>query len=663
MATTRAPVSLSLVAAYRSMLTIRRFEERVLDLRSRDEIAGSVHLCTGQEATPTGALAVLSEHDRVVATYRGHGWALACGVPPDELLAEICQRETGVNGGRAGSAYLSAPEHRFVGENSIVGAGLPIACGVALGLRARGDGGVVLAVFGDGATSQGATHEALVMAAARSLPVVFVCENNGWSEMTPISQIALVRDLSARAAGYGIAGASIDGDDPVTVANAVAEASERARRGEGPTLLECRTHRLGAHYHADIEHYRDDEDRARARAADPLARLRARLLTDGASDEAALSAIEEEVDALLAAAEQAALDAPAPDPATAADHVVGRAMPVDAAARLARPAGDEMPYSLAVNAALRRELGDRPEVVVYGEDVGHAGGIFGVTRGLQRDFGPERVFDTPIAESAILGGAVGASMTGLRPVVEIMWGDFLLVALDQLVNQAANVRYLSRGSVTAPLVVRCQQAVTPGSCAQHSQSLEALLAHIPGLRVGLPATPHDAWAMLRAAVADDDPCILFESRALYGARGPVDTEAPIEPVGGARVRRQGDDLTIVSWGRMATLATEAGELLARDGVSAEVIDLRWLCPLDIGAITDSVARTGRLLIAHEATISGGFGAEIAARIAAQNFHDLDAPIARVAPPDVRFPSAPSLQDALLPDAARIAEAARELASH
>ena len=313
-----------------------------------------------------------------------------------------------------------------------------------------------------------------------------------------------------------------------------------------------------------------------------------------------------------------------------------------------------------MNRALVEELESRPEVLVFGEDVGAAGGIFGVTRGLQKRFGSHRVFDTPISESAILGAAVGASLEGLRPVVEVMWADFLLVALDQLVNQAANVRYVTSGRASAPLVVRTQQGATPGSCAQHSQSLEALLAHIPGLRVGLPATAQDAYSMLRAAVADDDPCVIIESRALYQLEGEVDP-GQIEPVGGARLRRTGDDAVIITWGTMMHRALEAASLLADEGIGVGVLDLRWLAPLDVAAIAAAVrAANGRVIVAHEANLTGGFGAEVAAQIAEHLLYELDAPVIRVGTPDVRMPASPILQAALIPTADTIAASVRRL---
>jgi 2-oxoisovalerate dehydrogenase E1 component len=657
--TPAASTTIDLLATYRVMATIRRFEERCQELRMRDAIAGSIHLCAGQEAIPAATMAVLGASGRVLATYRGHGWAIACGVPLDRLLAEVCQRETGVNGGRGGSAYLTAPEYGFVGENSIVGAGLPIAGGVALAAQMLGTGSVAVASFGDGATSQGAAHEAIVFAAARRLPVLFVCENNGWSEMTPIAQIARVEQLAERAAGYGIPGVNVDGNDPAAVAVAVAEAAQRARAGDGPTFLECRTARLWAHYHADTEHYRSHEDREAAVAADPLPRLRARLADDGIGEEA-IDTLEAEVAMAVDAATDAALGAAAPDPATARGHVVAQPGGPLVAPPVSAQAG-ELTYAQAVNAALRRELAERPETIVFGEDIAGPGGVFGVTRGLQPEFGEARVFDTPISESAILGAAVGAALEGLRPIVEIMWADFMLVGIDQLINQAANVRYLSRGERSAPLVVRCQQGVTPGSCAQHSQSLEALLCHIPGLKVGLPATPHDAYAMLRAAAADPDPCILIEARGLYGRTGPVDMESPVEGVGGARLRREGGDVAIVTWGSMVHAALAAARRLAQDGVEVSVLDLRWLAPLDHAALRRAVERCGRVVVVHEANETAGFGAEVAAWLGQHCFDSLDAPVLRVGTPDVRIPSAPSLQAALVPDEARIVEVVHGLA--
>jgi 2-oxoisovalerate dehydrogenase E1 component len=656
--TATAPRQLTQLEAYRRMLTIRSFEQCCLEL-SGSTVSGSVHLCGGQEAIPVGARAALEPGDRVVATYRGHGWAIAWGVPLLELLAEVCHRRGGVNGGRAGSAYLMAPEHGFIGENSIVGAGVPIAAGVAMAAKASAGRQVCIVSIGDGAMNQGAVHEGLNFAAVRDLPVIFLVENNGWSEMTPIAETAKLHDLAERAAAYGMAGATIDGTDPFAVCEVVQQAAQRARAGRGPTLIEAKTVRLMAHYNRDVEHYRPEADKAAARERDPLPRLRRWLLESGTT-EAELAVVEAAANDELEALREQVLAMPQPEAASARDHVVASpAPPRPPEVRATR----EMPFWQAVNEALRAELALRPELILYGEDIGVAGGVFGCTRGLQKEFGAGRVFDTPISESAILGSAVGAAVEGMRPVVEIMWSDFLLVALDQLINQAANIRYITRGTRSVPLTLRTQQGATPGSCAQHSQSLEALLAHIPGLRVGMPSRPNDAYSMLRAAIDDPDPTIVIEARGLYQTKGEVEMLAHGPPIGGAAWRRRGGDLAIVSWGATCLKAEAAAEQLAEQGIDATVLDLRWLAPLDEDAIGEAVSTSGgRMLVVHEANRTGGFGAEIAARVGERFFSELRAPVTRLATPDVRIPAAPGLQDALIPQREQIVEQARRLVS-
>jgi 2-oxoisovalerate dehydrogenase E1 component len=660
--------------AYRQMAVIRRFEEECLRLSRAGFIKGSIHLCLGQEAIPVGVCAAQEPDDRVIATYRGHGWAISRGVPLEPLLGEICQRVGGINGGRCGSPLLSAPEYGFLGENSIVGAGLPIAAGAALAAQAQDSGRVITVSIGDGAMNQGSVHEALVFAAARSLPLVIVCENNGWAEMTPAGAFLRGADLADRARGYHIAAEIVDGCDAEAVFDTAVWALAEARAGRGPVFLECKTVRLGGHYNGDIEHYRPRADAEQARSQEPLARLRNWIVSTGYGPAAAVDAIDAEVSQRIGAITAAVQAMDEPPASTAADHITAGHLPAGhvtaAAPQQSGGNGDagtpppgtvELTYQRAVNQALRQELESRPETLVYGEDVGASGGIFGVSRGLQKDFGPERVFDVPISESAIIGSAVGAAMEGMKPIIEVMWGDFLLVALDQLVNQAANVRFINRSSVHAPMVVRFQQGATPGSCAQHSQSLEALLAHIPGLKLGIPATPADAYAMTRAAVADPDPVLLAESRELYQVLGEVMLGGPPEFAAGARIRRNGTDVAILTWGPMLHRALAAADILAEQGHQARVVDLRWLSPLDDDTIDAAVRECGgRVVVAHQANLTGGFGAEIAARIGERHFGHLAAPVRRVGAPDVRIPAAPALQDAVLPSAGQLARAAREL---
>lgn len=640
---------------YRRMVFIRKFEEQVYELAREGHVAGSVHLCLGQEAIPVGAMSALRPGDKVLATYRGHGWALACGADPVALMAEIAQRAEGTNGGRAGSPMLSAPDVDFLGENSIIGAGLPIAAGVAMAERARDSDSVVVASLGDGAMNQGATTEAMVFAASRKLPVIFVCENNGWSEMTPISVTTRGEHLARRGQGLGIESHVVDGGDPVAVASAIGDAAKVCRSGEGPVLIEFKTTRLSGHYNKDIQHYRPAEDIEAANLADPLRRFQE--LEGLHQDEVAR--IDAETSSEVAALAERVRQMPAPSTGDVLEHLYAK----DLALPESRGDGGtkEMPFFRAINEALKDALRRREEVLVYGEDVGYAGGIFGVTRGLQKEFGEQRVFDTPIAEAAILGSAVGAAIGGMRPVVEIMWADFVFVALDQIINQASNVRYINRSKLNAPLVIRMQQGVTPGSCAQHSQSIEAILAHIPGIKVGMPATPQDGYAMTLAAIEDPDPVVLIEHRSMYQDSGPVRLGGVSEIVGGANQRRSGKDAAIITWGSMVSESLVAAEKLQSQGIDVTVLDLRWLRPLDDDAIARVVAENGgRIVIAHEAFVSGGFGAEVSARITEKHFEKLSCAIVRVGTPDLRMPSAPALQASVLPSADKIIDAVKRV---
>jgi 2-oxoisovalerate dehydrogenase E1 component len=640
---------------------IRAFEAKVLAFTQSNPLVvqGSVHLCAGQETVPLGAMAALRDDDQILATYRGHGWAIASGMDPFAVMAEICQKAAGINGGRGGSAYLMAPHTRFIGENSIVGAGTTIACGVAMANVLAANGRVVVVTIGDGAMNQGSVHEAMAFAAVRKLPVIFVVENNGWSELTATSDMFLIDRLAQRAKGYGIPAATINGTDPKIVRESFAMSAARARAGDGPSLLECQVPRLWGHYSRDMEHYRSKENRAADEARDPLVLLRNRVIAAGQMSEVEADALIAEQTAKVDDMANAAAASAAPDPATARDHVL--APPANHAPQRQMLETKELSYVQAVTAALRDILESDPQAIVYGEDVGKAGGIFQASRYLQRDFGATRVFDTPIAENAILGSAVGAAIAGLKPIVEIMWADFIFVALDQLINQAANIRYITGGITSVPMVVRTQQGVTPGSCAQHSQSIEAILAHIPGLKVALAATAEDAYALLRAAAADPDPCVVIEARSLYPVKGAVTRTRGSESAGKARLRREGTDLAIVTWGVMVGPSLEAATVLAENGIEAAVLDLRWLNPLDEAALKRVVAgANGRMLVVHEAVRTGGFGAELLVRTQELFGNDLAVQGRRLTTPDVRMPSAPELQAALLPNAQRIAQSAAEL---
>jgi 2-oxoisovalerate dehydrogenase E1 component len=656
-----APSSFSLVdllEMQRRMVLIRGFEERVAGLYRDGEVPGFVHLSTGQEATAVGACWPLGAADVITSTHRGHGHCLAKGLEPAGMFAELMGKDQGTNRGRGGSMHIADPTLGIFGANGIVAAGVPIAAGAATAAQLRNDGSVTVAFFGDGAVAQGAFHEALNLAAVWKLPVVFFCENNGYAEFSPAST-QHAASLELRAAGYGIPFVAVDGNDVVATASLMQQVVDRVRDGEGPFVVEAATYRWHGHYEGDPERYRSPDELEEWRARDPLLVHEAALRQAGVGDNE-LKALEASTAVALDGAVVAARRLANPDPATSTDFVVR--------ARAARPeplppAEDAPVFRTmdAVRSALAVELAEDDRVFIAGVDVGAGGNVFGLTRGLAEEF-PGRVRDTPISETAIMGLGVGSAMAGMRPVVELMYLDFIGVCFDQLLNQAAKLPFMTGGAAEMALTVRTQFGAGRSSGSQHSQSLEALLAHIPGLTVVMPSTPADTYGLLRAAIQDPNPVVFIENRLLYGMKGPQPPPDYVLPIGKAAVVRPGGDITVVSVSRMVHEALAAAAAVEAEGISVEVIDLRTVAPLDMEPILASVHKTSRLLIAHEAVVPFGFGAEIAATVAREGFWDLDAPIERIGAAPTPAPYAPDLERAWLPDREDISAALRRLAA-
>jgi 2-oxoisovalerate dehydrogenase E1 component len=649
-----------LLEAYRRMALIRAFEERVSVLYRDGEVPGFVHLSIGQEASAVGACLPLEPADVITSNHRGHGHCLAKGLAPEPMMAELLARATGTNGGLGGSMHIADPDLGIFGANGIVAAGLPIAAGAAVAARLREQRTVVVSFFGDGAVAQGAFHEAAGLAALWRLPVVFFCENNGYAEFSPSADQHPV-SLATRAAGYGLEYALVDGNDVEAVALAMADVVRRARDGGGPAFVEAGTYRWHGHYEGDPQRYRPADELARWQSdRDPLAIARARLLARGVAAEA-VAAAGAEARARVEAAVDAARQAPPPQMAAALSSVYAPRLQVAEPAFPGTSGADAGVFRTmdAVRLALEHSLEDDPDVFLAGVDVGKGGNVFALTRGLHARW-PQRVRDTPISEAAVMGVAVGAAMAGMRPVVELMYLDFLGVCFDQVLNQAAKLRFMTGGKARMGLTIRTQFGGGRSSGAQHSQSLEALLAHIPGLTVVMPSTPADTYGLLRAAIADPNPVVFIENRQLYGAKGPKPPAGHLVPLGKAKVVRPGTDVTVVSVSRMVHEAVAAAEAVARRGISAEVIDLRTVAPLDKQTILESLAKTSRLLIAHEAVTGFGLGAEVAALAAWEGFWMLDAPVRRVGAPPIPSPYAPNLEKQCLPDRRAIERAIEQL---
>lgn len=638
------------------MLLIRGFEQRVAALYRDGDVPGFVHLSIGQEAAAVGACWPLRPTDVITSTHRGHGHCLAKGLEPLGMFAELMGRDQGTNRGRGGSMHIADPALGIFGANGIVAAGVPIAAGAAAAAQLRADGGVAVAFFGDGAPAQGAFHEALNLAAVWRLPVVFFCENNGYAEFSPAST-QHAASLAQRAAGYGVDHVGLDGNDVVATAAAMADVVDAVRTGHGPAVVEAATYRWHGHYEGDPERYRSPDEVREWERRDPLLAHERRLREAGVGDDR-ITALESSVAEQLDGAVEAARRLDDPPASTLPDFVV---RPRPARPEPSPPPDDAPVFRTmdAIRQALEAELTEDERVFVAGIDVGAGGNVFGLTRGLREQFG-DRVRDTPISETAIVGLGVGAAMAGMHPVVEVMYLDFVGVCFDQLLNQAAKLPFMTGGAARMALTVRTQFGAGRSSGSQHSQSLEALLAHVPGLSVVVPSTPADTYGLLRAAIQDPNPVVFIENRLLYGMKGPRPAADHVVPIGVSSVVRPGTDVTVVSVSRMVHEAVAAAEAVAGDGISVEVIDLRTVAPLDMAPVLASVHKTSRLLIAHEAVVPFGIGAEIAATVAREAFWDLDAPIERVGAAPTPPPYAPTLERAWLPDRGDIADAIRRL---
>jgi 2-oxoisovalerate dehydrogenase E1 component len=649
----------TLLALYRGMQTIRRCEEHLARLHAKGLVHGACHAYVGQEAIAVGVCAHLRSDDAVFSTHRGHGHALAKGVEPRALVAELLGRSTGLCGGRGGSMHLFAPEVGMMGTSGIVAPCILQAAGAAYSAKLLGTDRVGVAFFGDGAVNNGAFHEGLNLASIAKLPALFVCENNEFATEVPFAYSAANPSVADRGAIYGMPGISVDGNDVVAVFDAAREAIERAREGGGPTLLECKTYRTRPHAEGMGDYtYRTREDVERWKELCPIARLRSRLAEEGIAHSDELDAIDREIEQGIVEAVRDAEAAPCPDPATAAHHVY--AEPKARADEPPADAGRELTFSKATHEALSAAMERDPTIFVMGEGIGQRGGNFATTTGLYEKYGPMRLRDTPICERGFVGLACGAAMTGTRPVVDFMFADFVLDAVGEIINQIAKMQYMSGGRLTTPVLLRGCIGIGHSAATHHSGSYYTLYGHFPGLRVVVPSNAFDAKGLLARALACDDPVLFLEHREVLSKRSLVPEGSYEIEFGQARVMRAGTDVTIVALALMVHHALQAADELAAQGISAEVIDPRTVAPLDAETILASVAKTGRLVIVDETFAPFGFGAEVAALAADAGFDSLDAPIRRINGLHTPTPYSPTLEAAVVPGVAEIVRVVRDL---
>lgn len=653
------------LSLYRTMQIIRQTEEELARCHQRGLIHGACHTYVGQEAIATGVCAHLTKTDSVFSTHRGHGHALAKGMPPRELMAELFGRSTGCSQGRGGSMHIFSPEIGMMGTSGIVAPCILQACGGGYTSMLLKTGAVGVAFFGDGAVNNGAFHEGLNMASIWKLPVLFVCENNQYATEVPSSYASGNPSVASRGAAYGIPGIAVDGNDVLEISRLAGEAIARARAGGGPTLLECKTYRTRAHAEGMGDFtYRTREEVELWKQRCPIVRMRmvATAKPPAELDATALAvqfdAIDKEVSNLVQEARTFAETSPVPEPSTATQHVYAETKRI----RSADPSATTrtITFSQATLEALSEEMAANPGIFVMGEGIGKRGGNFVTTKRLYDLYGPQRLCDTPICERGFVGLACGAAMTGTRPVIDFMFVDFVLDGFAEIVNQIAKMQYMSSGRLKMPVLLRGCIGIGHSAATHHSGSYYGMFGQIPGLRVVVPSSAGDAKGLLKHALRCDDPVLFLEHREILQTKGLVpDGDYEIE-FGKARVVREGRHVTVVALARMVHQTLSVCEELERDGLSVEIIDPRTVSPLDTATILQSVHKTGRLLIVDEPPGQYGFSAEIAARVVDEGFNDLDAPIRRVTGTFCPTPYSPSLEAVVVPQPAEIAQAIRDL---
>ncbi|MDM7917286.1 MAG: thiamine pyrophosphate-dependent enzyme [Candidatus Eisenbacteria bacterium] len=662
---------IDLLSAYRTMLLTRRLDEKMLILLKQGK--SFFHIgASGHEASQIAAAAhMVPEKDWSYPYYRDLAFCLQIGMTAEEVLLSFLAREEDPNsGGRQMPAHYGHRRLRIVSQSSPTGSQFLQAVGCALGSKLEGTDEVVYVSAGEGTTSQGDFHEALNWASREKLPVLFHVEDNKYAISVHISQqtTATIYDLCG---GYvGLRRYAVDGTDLLACDRVMQEAIAGCRAGAGPALVVADVVRLLPHSSSDNQaKYRSKEELEADRSRDPLPRLESLLLERGLATAGDLERLRDETRRKVDEAADWADSRPHPDPRTATLHVWSHPVyePPEGARETPHGTGDTIVLVDAINHALVEEMARNPKIVVYGEDVeDYKGGVFTATTGLSVRYGRDRVFNSPLAESSIVGTAVGLASRGFRPVVEIQFGDYIWPAMNQLRNELATMRYRSAGHWSAPVVVRVPVGGYIHGALYHSQNIEATFAHFPGLYVTYPSNASDAKGLLKSAIRGDDPVLFLEHKGLYRqvyAAAPEPDAEFLLPFGKARVARQGSDITIVTYGALVKRSLDAASKMEAQGVSVEVIDLRTLIPWDRETVLASVRKTGRLLVAHEDIVTGGFGAEVAAAVAREGFEFLDAPILRVGAADSPIPFNWFLEAEVLPQESHLLAALQDLAEY
>lgn len=631
----------TLLHLYEQLVRPRLIEEKMLNLLRQGRIS-KWFSGIGQEAISVGAACALLPDEVIFTMHRNLGVFTARDMPLDRLFCQWQGKQLGYTKARDRSFHFGAMEHHIVGMISHLGPQLSLAAGVAMAHKLKKEGRVSLAFTGEGATSQGEFHEALNVASVWKLPVIFLIENNGYGLSTRPNEQYACKDLVDRAAGYGMRSAKIDGNNILEVFTTIRKIAAEMRENPEPFLLECITFRMRGHEEASGTKYVPQELMDEWAAKDPIDNYEKWLLEEGVLTEIFAKNLKEKYKKEIQKAVDVMFAEPEPVPDTAAE--LADVYAPAAAATLPGQASKEMRYIDAISEGLREAMLRHPELVLMGQDIADYGGVFKITNGFTEQFGKERVRNTPLCESAIVGISLGLSLKGIKSMVEMQFADFVTCGFNQIVNNLAKLHW--RWGQTADVVVRMPTGGGSGAGPFHSQSNEAWFTHVPGLKVVYPSTPADAKGLLLAAFEDPNPVMYFEHKALYRSEsGQVPDGFYTVEIGKARQVRSGTDVSILTYGMGVRWAEAVADEM---GLNADIVDLRSLVPLDYDAITDSVKKTNRVLILHEDTLFGGIGGEIAAWISEHLFEHLDAPVMRAASLDTPVPFAIPLEKNFFP---------------
>ncbi|MBX2927047.1 MAG: dehydrogenase E1 component subunit alpha/beta [Saprospiraceae bacterium] len=629
---------------YEQILYPRMVEEKMLILLRQGKIS-KWFSGIGQEAIAVGATAALLSDELVFTLHRNLGVFTVRDIPLSRLFCQWQGKTSGFTKGRDRSFHFGTLEYGIVGMISHLGPQLSLAAGVGLAHKLSGEGRVAVAFSGEGGTSEGEFHEALNVAAVWQLPVIFIVENNGYGLSTPTQEQYRCENIADRAVGYGMRSKIIDGNNILEVYDTVAGLAAELREKPEPVLLECRTFRMRGHEEASGTKYVPKELMDHWAAKDPVLNYEQFLLAENVLSEADVKAVRKGIKDKIESELQIAY-AEGDVTSTAEAELADVYAPWQQ--EIVEPATEKVSEKRFVDAlsdGLREAMRRHDKLVLMGQDIADYGGVFKITDGFVKEFGKERVRNTPICESAIVGAAIGLGLKGYKSMVEMQFADFVTCAMTQIVNNAAKLHY--RWGQSADMVIRMPTGAGTGAGPFHSQSNEAWFAHTPGLKVLYPSNPRDAKGLLLAAFEDPNPVMYFEHKLLYrSVSGSVPDDYYTIEIGKAALAREGVEMSVVTYGMGVHWALKAVEEM---GIDADIIDLRTLLPLDYPAIDRSVKKTGKVLVLHEDTLFGGLGGEIAAYISEHLFEHLDAPVMRIASLDMPIPFTPALERIFLPE--------------